>query len=140
MEWLKIDDVAKKTGLTKRTIRYYEQIGLIYPPERSEGKTRLYTEEDVERLKKVIDARDVLGFSLQELKDYIEFKERIDSYQKDYKHSADKEQKLEKVKQIQSRLEVQLNIMDEKIKKMKDFQSEMNSLHQRVQAFLEQNQ
>jgi DNA-binding transcriptional MerR regulator len=40
----KIDDDAKRTGLTKRTIRYYEEIGLITPPERSSGGVRLYSE------------------------------------------------------------------------------------------------
>ncbi len=65
MERFKIDDVAKATGLTKRTIRYYEEIGLIKPPARSEGGTRLYTAEDIERLKNIVAAREVLGFSLQ---------------------------------------------------------------------------
>lgn len=50
MDRFKIDDVAKATGLTKRTIRYYEEIGLIKPPARSEGGTRLYTADDIEQL------------------------------------------------------------------------------------------
>ncbi len=48
----KIDEVAKQCGLTKRTIRYYEEIGLLPSPQRSEGNMRLYTQEDVDLLKK----------------------------------------------------------------------------------------
>ncbi len=48
----KIDEVTKQVGLTKRTLRYYEEIGLIHPPERSEGNIRLYTDEDIARIKK----------------------------------------------------------------------------------------
>lgn len=47
----KIDEVAKQCGLTKRTIRYYEEIGLLPSPQRSEGNMRLYTQEDVDLLK-----------------------------------------------------------------------------------------
>ncbi|WP_179090334.1 MerR family transcriptional regulator [Paenibacillus sp. FSL H8-0548] len=47
MELLKIEEVAKRTGLTKRAIRYYEDIGLISAPERSQGGMRLYSEEDI---------------------------------------------------------------------------------------------
>ena len=64
MSELKIDDVAKQSGLTKRTIRYYEQIGLMPAPPRSEGGFRLYTEEHVEFLKKITNAKEVMGFSL----------------------------------------------------------------------------
>lgn len=62
----KIDEVAKQSGLTKRTIRYYEEIGLLPSPQRSEGNMRLYTQEDVDLLKKILSAKEVLGFSLQE--------------------------------------------------------------------------
>ncbi|MFP3821600.1 MerR family DNA-binding transcriptional regulator, partial [Bacillus sp. SIMBA_008] len=37
MEWMKIDQVAKRSGLTKRTIRFYEEIGLLSAPKRTEG-------------------------------------------------------------------------------------------------------
>lgn len=57
----KIDEVTKQVGLTKRTLRYYEEIGLIHPPERSEGNIRLYTDEDIARIKRIVEAKEVLG-------------------------------------------------------------------------------
>lgn len=65
MRRLKIDEVAQLTGLTKRTIRYYEEIGLFRTPERSHGKIRLYTEDDVKHIKRVMDAKEILGFSFR---------------------------------------------------------------------------
>lgn len=56
----KIDEVTKQVGLTKRTLRYYEEIGLICPPERSEGNIRLYTDEDIARIKRIVEAKEVL--------------------------------------------------------------------------------
>ncbi|SPU05059.1 MerR family transcriptional regulator [Bacillus tequilensis] len=44
LEWMKIDEVAKRSGLTKRTIRFYEEIGLIPAPKRTDGGVRLYSE------------------------------------------------------------------------------------------------
>jgi MerR family transcriptional regulator, repressor of the yfmOP operon len=66
---LRIGEVAEATGVTTRTIRYYEEIGLLESTEeRAEGKHRLYSEADVERVREVIRLRDLLGLSLDELR------------------------------------------------------------------------
>ena len=63
---LRIGDVAKRTGLTVRTIRYYEELGLLESVKRLEGGARVYTSEDVRRLR-FIQRLKVLGLSLQEM-------------------------------------------------------------------------
>ncbi len=66
---LRIGDVARAVGTTPRTIRYYEEIGLLpEAPERPSGRHRLYTHAEVERLREVMRLRDLLGVSLEELK------------------------------------------------------------------------
>jgi MerR family transcriptional regulator, repressor of the yfmOP operon len=66
---LRIGEVAEATGVTTRTIRYYEEIGLLESTEeRAEGKHRLYSGADVERVREVIRLRDLLGLSLDELR------------------------------------------------------------------------
>ena len=47
----RIEEVAARTGFTKRTLRYYEEIGLITPAGRSEGNYRLYSEADIRRVR-----------------------------------------------------------------------------------------
>lgn len=63
---LRIGDVAARVGTTERTIRYYEELGLLDSVKRLEGGTRVYTEDDVRRLK-FIRKLKMLGLSLQEM-------------------------------------------------------------------------
>lgn len=66
-----IGDVAERTGLSLRTIRYYEEVGLVAPSARSHGGFRLYTEADIARLALVARMKP-LGFSLDEMRDLLE--------------------------------------------------------------------
>jgi len=66
---LRIGDVARLVQTTPRTIRYYEEIGLLPDaPARPSGRHRLYTQGEVERLREVMRLRNLLGVSLEELK------------------------------------------------------------------------
>jgi DNA-binding transcriptional MerR regulator len=69
---LRIGDVAKLAGTTPRTIRYYEEIGLLpVPDNREPGAHRTYAEADVERLTELLRLKDLLGISLEELKELV---------------------------------------------------------------------
>jgi MerR family transcriptional regulator, repressor of the yfmOP operon len=64
---LRIGEVAELTGTTPRTIRYYEEIGLLPGAEdRAQGQHRFYSEADVERVREIIRLRDLLGLSLDQ--------------------------------------------------------------------------
>jgi MerR family transcriptional regulator, repressor of the yfmOP operon len=70
---LRIGDVARLAGTTPRTIRYYEEIGLLpAAASRERGAHRTYAEEDVERLADLLRLKDLLGLSLDELKALVE--------------------------------------------------------------------
>jgi MerR family copper efflux transcriptional regulator len=64
---LRIQEVAAMLGLTTRSIRYYEEVGLLEPAARSEGAYRLFDQDDVERLRFIKGLRDDAGFSLAEI-------------------------------------------------------------------------
>ncbi len=69
---LRIGEVAKLTGTTPRTIRYYEEIGLLPAAgDREPGAHRTYESGDVERLTELLRLKDLLGVSLEELKDLV---------------------------------------------------------------------
>jgi DNA-binding transcriptional MerR regulator len=73
---LRIGDVARLVGTTARTIRYYEEIGLLGEPDgRPSGGHRVYTETEVEHLREVMRLRELLGVSLDELKTLVEAEE-----------------------------------------------------------------
>ncbi|PGS55271.1 MerR family transcriptional regulator [Bacillus sp. AFS041924] len=137
----KIDEVAKECNLTKRSIRYYEEIGLIPPPERSEGGFRLYSDQHIERLKKIMNVRDVLGFSLQEVQEYMAISEAFEEFRIQYRENKEKmndDERKEKLLGAEEILSQQLNMIDEKLKKMNDIRNEMNEMYQRVRKALEQ--
>jgi DNA-binding transcriptional MerR regulator len=70
---LRIGDVANLAGTTPRTIRYYEEIGLLPASSaRERGAHRTYAEQDVERLADLLRLKDLLGLSLEELKALVE--------------------------------------------------------------------
>ena len=69
---LRIGEVAARTGLTPRTIRYYEQIGLLSDATgRAKGKHRRYDIDDLEQLELIAGLRDLLGLSLEEIAELV---------------------------------------------------------------------
>jgi len=70
---LRIGEVAELLGTTPRTIRYYEEIGLLpAADDREQGKHRIYTQADVERVREIMRLRDLLGLSLEEVSELLE--------------------------------------------------------------------
>jgi DNA-binding transcriptional MerR regulator len=69
---LRIQEAAAEVGLTARSVRYYEEVGLLHPAGRSGGDYRLYDESDIERLRFIKGLRDDAGFSLAEIAQLLE--------------------------------------------------------------------
>ncbi|MDF6045456.1 MerR family transcriptional regulator [Streptomyces sp. JH14] len=74
---MQIGEVATRTELSLRTIRHYEEVGLVVPSARSQGGFRLYTERDVERLM-VVRRMKPLGFTLEQMRDLLDATDRLD--------------------------------------------------------------
>src|SRR5205085_12037518 len=84
-----IEQVASRTGFTKRTLRYYEEVGLLPPTGRTEGNYRRYSEADIERLERIKNLRDLLGFSLIDIRELIEAEDERGQIQVAYRHETD---------------------------------------------------
>src|SRR4249919_692279 len=69
-EALKVGELARRTGLTIRTLHHYDEIGLLKPSQHTDSGHRLYTADDVARLQQVISLRQ-LGFSLEQVHDCL---------------------------------------------------------------------
>lgn len=67
-EHMQISDLAETLGITTRTIRLYEKLGLVEPPKRTDGRVRYYEKADVKRFKFVLKVKE-LGLSLEEMKE-----------------------------------------------------------------------
>lgn len=73
---MQIGEVAERTGLSLRTIRYYEEVGLVVPSARSQGGFRLYTVADVDRLR-VVKRMKPLEFTLEQMRDLLTIVDRL---------------------------------------------------------------
>ena len=101
---MNISDVAKKTGLTSKAIRFYEEKGLVTPPLRSENGYRSYTLSHLDELTLLRQARQV-GFNLEECKELVHL------FNDPGRRSADvKARTLQKVAEIERHI-VELNDM-----------------------------
>lgn len=110
-DYLRIGDMAREFGVTLRTLRFYEDKGLIQP--RREGNTRLYTHRDVARLKLIMLGRKV-GFSLREVK------QMMDLYDPRGSNTKQLRTVIEKSERQLVRLEKQRAAIDEAVSDLKD--------------------
>ena len=87
---LRIGEVAELTGTTPRTIRYYEEIGLLPGANgRVQGQHRIYSEADVERVREIIRLRDLLGLSLDQLAVLLDAETARAELRRELEHAED---------------------------------------------------
>src|SRR3954462_7763252 len=89
--YLQIGEVAERTGVTQRTLRFYEEKGLLKPPTRMDGGFRLYSEGDVRRVEEIRRMQSLLGMSLAEIKEMVEAEEIKSQIRAEYSRDADTE-------------------------------------------------
>ncbi|HUZ30141.1 MAG TPA: MerR family transcriptional regulator [Solirubrobacteraceae bacterium] len=87
---LRIGELAELAGTTPRTIRYYEEIGLLgSADDRDQGKHRSYTQADLDRVKEILRLRDLLGLSLEQLSQLLEAETARAEIRREYRQSED---------------------------------------------------
>src|SRR4029079_11756132 len=111
---LRINEVAAETGLTTRTIRYYEEMGLLEPAARSEGDYRLYDDSDLERLQFIRSLRDDAGFSLAQIGQLLEDEHVRERNRERYRQAGDPEERRTLIRDAQSRVDHQIEILEAK--------------------------
>jgi len=108
---IRIGEVAERTGLTPRTIRYYEEIGLLQGGSRRKGEHRLYEEPDVERLTEVKRLRDLLNLSLDELKQVLEAEEARAAIRRRFAETSSDAERLRLLDAALPHVETQLDLV-----------------------------
>lgn len=111
---MQIGEVSERTGVTQRTLRFYEERGLLKPPSRMEGGFRLYTEEDVQRVEQIRQLQKLLGFSLAEIKEMLEAEDMRSLLTAEYRAETDIGQKKEKLREAIQVTKSQIKLMDQK--------------------------
>lgn len=91
--FLQIGEAADRANLTQRTLRYYEEKGLLNPPTRMDGGFRLYSPDDIERIDRIKQLKELLGFSLAEIKEMLEAEDVRLQIKAGWRRDADAEEK-----------------------------------------------
>lgn len=108
---LRIGEVAELTGTTPRTIRYYEEIGLLTGAARAQGKHRCYSEADVERLREIVRLRDLLGLSLEQLSQLLEAETARAELRREYHRTDDAGRRTKILQQALQHISTQLELV-----------------------------
>ena len=82
---LRIGEVARQTGLTTRTIRYYEEMGLLQPSSHRDSGERLYGSADVDRLSYIKQFQEFMGFSLAEIRSVLDADDMLEEVRTAYR-------------------------------------------------------
>jgi len=123
----RIGEVAELVGVTTRTIRYYEELGLLGAgAARVKGAHRLYTDEDVARLRELLRLRDLLGLSLEELTSLVETEQARAALRDQWADSDTDRQRAAIVESAIPLVERQLELVRARRRRLDDFADELS--------------
>lgn len=134
--FLRIQEVASELGLTTRSIRYYEELGLLSPAARSDGSYRLYDASDVDRLRFIKGLRDDAGFALAEISQLLEDEAARVRSREAYTHTGDPAERRAIVVDSLGRVDRQARILREKIGRLEAMVAAVEARETRLQARL----
>lgn len=130
--YLQIGEVAERTGVTQRTLRFYEEKGLLQPPSRLEGGFRLYSEADVERVERIKRMQTLLGSSLAEIKEMVDAEEVKLQLRAEYRREAEVSERRAKIARAIEVTELQVGVIDQKLMALQEMKT---SLEQKLALY-----
>jgi DNA-binding transcriptional MerR regulator len=135
---LRIGDVARLVGTTPRTIRYYEEIGLLAEaPARPSGQHRTYTEAEVERLREAMRLKNLLGVSLEELKTLLSAEEARAVVRAQLRRDdVDPERRRELLEEALGHIDRQLELVERRATELAKLREELCETRARVRRKL----
>jgi DNA-binding transcriptional MerR regulator len=134
---MRIGDVAREAGTTPRTIRYYEEIGLLEAAgERRSGAHREYTEADVERLREILRFKDLLGVSLEELRALMAAEDARAAIREEFRRTEDPDRRAELLRTALGHLDRQLLLVHRRRDELAELEGDLAATRARVVARL----
>ena len=134
---LRIGEAAELTGTTPRTIRYYEEIGLLPSSDgREQGKHRLYDEADIERISEIVRLRDLLGLSLEQLSKLLEAETARAEIRREYRESEDPVRRRKLLQDALPHLATQLELVRQRRTQLEQLEADLSAREKRVHEIL----
>ena len=122
-----IEQVAKRTGLTKRTLRYYEEMGLLPPTDRTEGNYRRYSEADIKRFERIKELRDLLDFSLTDIRTLVAAEDEREQIKVAYRQETEILTKLSQLDRADELIHEQLTLIEQRIGGLEQMRASLNA-------------
>jgi DNA-binding transcriptional MerR regulator len=137
---LRIGEVADRTGVTPRTIRYWEEIGLLGAGhERPEGKHRCYTEADVERISEIVRLRDLLGLSLEQLSQLLEAESARAQLRRELSKTESPAERRRLLEEVQHHISTQLDMVRKRLTELTQLAAELEGKQRLVEQRIREN-
>ena len=133
---LRIQEVAAEVGLTARSIRYYEELGLLEPAARSDGDYRLFDASDLERLRFIKSLRDDAGFSLAQVGQMLEDEVARARNRERLAHTTDPAERRIYLDEALARVERQIGLLDAKADRIAAMIEDARGRERRIRAAL----
>ena len=136
---LRIGEVAELTGTTPRTIRYWEEVGLLgSESDREEGKHRWYARADVERVSEIVRLRNLLGLSLEQLSSLLEAESARAHLREELTHTEAPAKRKKLLEQVQEHIGTQLDLVHRRLAELQELSAELEDKQRRVAARIEE--
>jgi DNA-binding transcriptional MerR regulator len=129
---LQIGEVAERTGVTQRTLRFYEEKGLLKPLSRMDGGFRLYSESDIRRVEQIRRLKQLLGFPLAQIKELVEAEEVKMQLRAEYRPEAALSQKRAQLLKAIEVTQRQHDLIRQKVEALAEMRAH---LEERLQTF-----
>lgn len=136
--YLQIGEVAERTGVTQRTLRFYEEKGLLKPPTRMEGGFRLYSEADVQRVERIKRLQSLLGLTLAEIKEMVEAEEIKMQLRAEYRRDAAVAKRKQQLQRAIEVTERQNAIISQKLAALTEMKGHLEERLAKYQGWLRQ--
>ncbi len=135
---LQIGEVAERTGVTQRTLRFYEERGLLKPPSRMEGGFRLYSEADIQRVERIRRQQQLIGLTLAEIKEMVDAEEVKMQLRAQYRPEAALSQKKAQVLRAIEVTDRQHALIRQKVAALTEMQSKLEERLTTFHSWLDQ--
>ncbi|MBI5285464.1 MAG: MerR family transcriptional regulator [Chloroflexi bacterium] len=136
--YLQIGEVAERTGVTQRTLRFYEEKGLLHPPSRLEGGFRLYSEDDVRRVEQIKRLQTLLGFSLADIKEMVEAEAVKMQIRAEYRRDAEISERKAKLAKAIEVTERQVALIGQKLEALQEMKAHLDQKLGQYHGWIEQ--
>ena len=121
-----IGEVASRTGVSERTLRYYEEVGLLRPAAHEPGHRRRYCEADVERVVRIRELQSLMGFNLDEIRDVVSAEDRLELLRSRFRVSGDEADQRRALEEASGVLEDLHEQVRAKLERMQAFFDELD--------------